>query len=248
MKKGEAIVAVEPCDDELDSLLDRSIHELNLSAHNFLHQSPYEKYFEEDQRVVFMTNKNHNKGSSSSSTPYMQEIDDHSSPETIRSKLISNVGTVREVTLIRRDSVISAVTFNEGGGQGIPFEDATINEGKTSATGESPNTEDSSYCFSSVKRRSSYMAEGRIRRRSISFNETVDRVTYEEGSWNMLLTNEQLEGSSDTEKIENNTRPSTVPSSASFRGLPSIEDDPSLNMCRKNTCFGFFKLGRRKHK
>lgn len=260
MKKEVPLIFAQECNDEddIDSLLDASLHEQNLSSHGaakFL--SVYDLRCK-DKRM----NESYHQSSldaditqSSRTRSIPGEVSNglgSTMDETVKTQnsCLSVTGT--EVRVVRRDSTISAVTLGESGSKRIDSSVVVLPvPDSPSPPGAIAQDSDSSCSFSTtddkkkpLKRRSSFASEPKMRRRSISFNQTVDKVTYDETSWNVSQTSELLDGLDVQERGPTERRLSSLNTSS----LAVIEDESPPTQKKKKKGQILRKLIRRKKK
>jgi hypothetical protein len=199
MKRSNVIIAQECNDvDDLDSLLDASIHEINFSSHSYHRDNQkFQAIFGSDKQLNIEERACETKKISTPETVPMDDASmEVSGPLVLsrRSSLNSVSGT--EFRLRRQDSTISAVTFandtellsseaNSNKSPPNPQAEQVLNQisDSSSSTVARPSS-------SAMKRRSNFARE---KTRSISFNETVDKVFYDNKFGSMSQTSEPLD-------------------------------------------------------
>ena len=248
MMKHDVIIAQESdLEDEnmVDYLLNASIHEQEILTNSSscdhdstLRSSPFSPFY--DDKLP----KHRRRLNSRTTTISVEEqpvSKVSSSQEYLKKQDSFQTATGVEVELTRKDSFYSTITFNEPEHEKCDFnrEPCSVSEhsspplsprcsnGRETTvlqSSDSSQEADDSLVVHNIKRRSSLRSSQNqkpIRRRSISFNETVDRVTYDDKSWN-TQTSELLEGGLD---ITPSTIKSSKASSTGFPALSAIEDD-----------------------
>mmetsp|Transcript_21524 Transcript_21524/g.27153 ORF Transcript_21524/g.27153 Transcript_21524/m.27153 type:complete len:247 (+) Transcript_21524:127-867(+) len=246
MKKDSPLIVAQECnDDDIDSLLDASLHEQNLSSHGSA------KFLS-----VYDLNSKEKGISSAEAIPLngseimpedLSNGLESNTDETSKSQNSCSSVTGTEVKVVRRDSVMSAVTLGESSSKRIELQEIPPVPDSLSPQGAMIQDSDSS-CSSStteykkcLKRRSSFASEPKLRRRSISFNETVDKVTYDENSC-ISQTSELL----DRLDVQERVPPAESRLSFNPSSLAVIEDESPTGFKKKGKMFRRFIRRKKK--